>query len=205
MKTFRSLTSHYVPIPIKDVDTDMLIPAQFLTSISKEGYGQNLFRRLRDGDPNFPLNWPAARGAKILVGDQNFGCGSSREHAAWALLGAGFEVIIAKSFADIFSGNAANNGLLLITLPDESAQELLVEGMRMRGGPPISIDLQHQTVTALGKEYPFSYDPFRKHCLLNGLDTLDYLLSFQDEIRAHFQQSDEFRFASTAALQKDDT
>src|ERR1700760_4652939 len=110
MEKFEKLKSKVIPLPMTDVDTDMIIPAQFLTSISRDGYGQNLFRRLRDNDPDFPFNQAKYSGAEILVADDNFGCGSSREHAVWALAGAGVKAVIAKSFADIFFGNSAKNG-----------------------------------------------------------------------------------------------
>src|SRR5271163_1016549 len=109
MERFKAISSKVIPLPMKDVDTDLIIPAQFLTSISRDGYGENLFRRLRDADPQFPLNLAKHAGAEILVADSNFGCGSSREHAVWALQGAGFRAVLAKSFADIFYSNASKN------------------------------------------------------------------------------------------------
>ena len=112
MEKFETLTSKTVPLPLNNVDTDMIIPAQFLTSISRDGYGENLFRRLKDEDPNFPLLQKRYADAKILVVGDNFGCGSSREHAVWALTGAGIKVVIGKSFADIFTSNSGKNGLL---------------------------------------------------------------------------------------------
>jgi 3-isopropylmalate/(R)-2-methylmalate dehydratase small subunit len=178
MERFTTLRSKVVPLPIKDVDTDMIIPAQFLTSISREGYGQNVFRRLRDTDPNFPLSQERYKQASILVADSNFGCGSSREHAVWALLGAGIKAIIAKSFADIFYSNSAKNGLLLIVLPAQTVDAMIEESTQREF--VVTIDLEDQTVTTdKGKLYSFDYDPFRKHCLLNGLDDIDYILAFQ--------------------------
>lgn len=181
MQPFKQVKSRVIPLPIKDVDTDMIIPAQFLTSISRDGYGQNLFRRLRDNDPDFPFNQSRYSGAEILVADDNFGCGSSREHAVWALAGAGVKAVIAKSFADIFFGNSAKNGLLLVVLPADVVDKLLEDGKP--GDYTVEIDLEKQVVTTPdGKQHFFSYDPFRKHCLLNGLDDIDYILSFKDEI-----------------------
>ncbi len=181
MQAFRSVKSKVVPLPIKDVDTDMIIPAQFLTSISREGYGQNLFVRLKEKDPQFPFNLEKYKGAEVLVADDNFGCGSSREHAVWALQGAGIKVVIAKSFADIFAGNSAKGGLLLITLPEAVVDRILLEGRS--GDYEVEVDLENNVVRLPdGKEQKFDYDPFRRHCLLNGLDDIDYILSFKDEI-----------------------
>ena len=125
MEKFEKLDSIYAPLPLNNVDTDMIIPAQFLTSISRDGYGENAFRRLRDEDPNFPLSQERYKGAEVLVVGENFGCGSSREHAVWALMGAGLKAIIGKSFADIFRSNSGKNGLLLIELPEEKVDALL--------------------------------------------------------------------------------
>jgi 3-isopropylmalate/(R)-2-methylmalate dehydratase small subunit len=170
---------------MNDVDTDLIIPAQYLTSTSREGFGENLFRRLRDGDPSFPLNQPRFQGAEILVVGENFGCGSSREHAVWALQGAGFRAIIGKSFADIFSSNSGNNGLLLVQLEEEAIQALLQRAAEEE--LQLTVDLEALTVAIVGDRggaWSFHYDPFRRHCLLNGLDTLDYLRSFSKEITA---------------------
>jgi 3-isopropylmalate/(R)-2-methylmalate dehydratase small subunit len=181
MEKFRAISSRVVPIPIKDVDTDMIIPAQFLTSIDSSGYGENLFRRLRDADSNFSLNKPEFQGAEIMVADSNFGCGSSREHAVWALTGWGIRVVIAKSFADIFASNSAKNGLLLVVLQERIVESLLQQAES--GKLVLHVDLEQQRVTLPGGIVEeFSYDPFRKHCLLQGLDDLDYILSYQNEI-----------------------
>jgi 3-isopropylmalate/(R)-2-methylmalate dehydratase small subunit len=188
MQAFKSVKSKVLPLPLKDVDTDMIIPAQFLTSISREGYGQNLFKRLREADAQFPLNQEKYKGAQILVADNNFGCGSSREHAVWALDGAGFKAVIAKSFADIFAGNSAKNGFLLVVLPEAVVDRILLEARS--GSYELNIDLEKQTVTLPdGTNVAFDYDPFRKHCLLNGLDDIDYILSFKDEIRTFKNQT----------------
>ncbi|MBS2000046.1 MAG: 3-isopropylmalate dehydratase small subunit [Cyanobacteria bacterium SZAS LIN-5] len=181
MDKFEKLTSKVVPLPMTDVDTDLIIPAQFLTSISREGYGQNLFRRLRDNDPNFPFNQEKFKGAAILVAGENFGCGSSREHAVWALAGAGIKVVIAPSFADIFFSNSAKNGLVLVTLPASQVERILVEAQA--GEYSVTVDLESQTVTLPGGEtFKFEFDQFRKHCILNGLDDIDYILSFKEKI-----------------------
>ncbi|CAM6002433.1 unnamed protein product [Sphagnum balticum] len=181
MEKFTSLKSKVIPLPMKDVDTDMIIPAQFLTSITRDGYGQNLFRRLRDNDTNFPFNQDRFRGASILIADHNFGCGSSREHAVWALDGAGIRVVIAKSFADIFYNNSAKNGLLLITLPEEVVDKLLTAAQA--ADLELTVDLEKQVVSSPGaNEFTFNFDPFRKHCILHGLDDIDYILSHAKEI-----------------------
>lgn len=192
MEKFVSITSTVIPLPLADVDTDMIIPAQYLTSVSREGFGENLFRRLRDKDPNFPLNRPLYRGAAILAAGDNFGCGSSREHAVWALLGAGIRVVLSTSFADIFSGNAAKNGLVLIALKKEDLDEIISAA---DGTSEVSVDLEQQIVTtAEGRKIHFPFDSFRKHCILNGLDDLDYLLAKQEEINKFFAASSERRF-----------
>lgn len=182
MERFTTVTSRVVPLPLADVDTDLIIPAQYLTSISRNGYGENLFRRLRDTEPEFALNQPRFAGATVLVADANFGCGSSREHAVWALTGAGFKVVIAKSFADIFSSNSAKNGLLLVTLPNEVVDDLLQQGQQTEC--TVSVNLEKQQVELCdGRFFRFEYNSFRRHCLLNGLDDIDYILSFNEEIK----------------------
>lgn len=176
MKTFTAITSLTAPLPLKDVDTDMILPAQFMTSISREGFGKHIFDRLRVTMPSLYINDGRFAGAQILIADANFGCGSSREHAVWALLDAGIRVIIAPSFADIFSSNSAKNGLLLVTLAHTTTSSLLIEAAR--GELHLSVDLRAQTVTvADGRSWDFQYDQFRKHCLLHGLDDMDYLRS----------------------------
>lgn len=197
MEKFTTLKSKVVPLPLKDVDTDMIIPAQFLTSISREGFGENLFRRLRDQDPGFCLNQERYKGARILVADENFACGSSREHAVWALTGAGFRVVIAKSFADIFFSNSAKNGLLLIELPADVVDSLLAQASA--NDIELEVDLEVQKVRlADGTEQSFNYDPFRKHCLLNGLEDLDYLLSKSEGIARFRKEQKITRFYQTA-------
>lgn len=191
MEKFTTITSKIIPLPRQDIDTDMIIPAQFLTTISNNGFADALFRRLRDQDTGFPLNQPDYANAKILVAKSNFGCGSSREHAVWALRDWGFRVVIAESFADIFFGNAAKNGLLLVTLPEKAVSELLQAAEK--SPVSLSVDLADQTVTLPdGTKTGFPYDPFRKHCLLNGHDDLDYILEHRKEIDS-FHQSDNTR------------
>lgn len=176
MEKVKTVTSRVIPLPMKDVDTDLIIPAQFLTSISRQGFGQHLFKRLRESDVNFPFNNPEYTGAQILVTDSNFGCGSSREHAVWALYDAGIRVIVAKSFADIFFNNSAKNGLLLVTLPDETVDSILNHAQTE--DYTLTVDLENQQVRLPDNSaVEFSYDPFRKHCLLNGHDDIDYILS----------------------------
>jgi 3-isopropylmalate/(R)-2-methylmalate dehydratase small subunit len=175
------------PLPLKDVDTDMIIPAQYLTSISREGFGTHLFRRLRDQDSEFPLNLAKYRDAPILVTGSNFGCGSSREHAVWALLGAGIRAVIAPSFADIFFSNAAKNGLLLITLDEKEVDRICVRAtadlLHLR------IDLAAQEIQIEGERHGFHYEPFRKHCLMQGLDDLDYILEQRGAISEYFKRA----------------
>jgi 3-isopropylmalate/(R)-2-methylmalate dehydratase small subunit len=182
MKKVTQIHGKVVPLKIKDVDTDLIIPAQYLTSVSREGYGEHLFQRLKASDPNFVFNQPRYQDAKILIAEDNFGCGSSREHAVWALQGAGLEAILAPSFADIFFNNSAKNGLLLVALPEEVIAKLLTQALQQE--LTLTIDVAEQTVkTPTGEAYHFSVDPFQKHCFINGLDELDYILSYKNEIQ----------------------
>lgn len=182
MQKFITITSNVCPIPYSNVDTDMIIPAQYLTSVSTKGYGENLFRRMRDEVADFSLNQERYKGAEILVANDNFACGSSREHAVWAIQGWGFKVVIAKSFADIFHSNSANNGLLLLTLPAEKVDWILAESAKRE--LKLTVSLAEQIVSFEdGTKVKFDYDPFRKHCLLEGLDDIDYILSCQEEIK----------------------
>lgn len=200
MEKFESLTSRVIPLPIKDVDTDMIIPAQFLTSISRDGYGQNLFRRWRDKDPQFPLNQARFKGAQVMVVDSNFGCGSSREHAVWAILGGGIRVVIGKSFADIFYNNSAKNGLILVVLPEKDVDDLLARAQKE--DISLTVDLSAQEVrTENGQSFSFDYDPFRRHCILNGLDDIEYILSMKDEID-RFREKQTSVQTSTLAARK---
>jgi 3-isopropylmalate/(R)-2-methylmalate dehydratase small subunit len=181
-----TIESKTVVIPIDNIDTDQIIPARFLKTTSMEGLGDNLFldwRYLADGSPNpdFPLNKPSARGAQILVAGANFGCGSSREHAPWALTQYGFKAVVSTSFADIFKGNALKNGLLPIVMPPDIHAELL-----KWPGITLKIDLAAQTVTlAGGRTVEFPIDPFAKHCLLEGVDELGYMMKQEPAIAAY--------------------
>lgn len=195
MQKFEILNSIALPLNLNDVDTDVIYPAQYLTSISRSGLGVNLFRRLKDAEPNSPLNNPQYQTAQILLVNKNFGCGSSREHAVWSLLDAGFRAIVGESFADIFSSNAAKNGLLLIPLPS-SVIDLLHEQAN-KATLSININLPEQTLSCLDATYNFAYDPFRKHCLLNGLDDLDYLLNLKKEIAEFRDKQNSHRFFNT--------
>lgn len=195
MRKFVKFTAKTIPLPIKDVDTDMIIPANFMTSVSREGYGKNLFRRLRDNDANFPFNLDKYRDGQILIADENFGCGSSREHAVWALDDWGIRAIIAKSFADIFSGNCGKNGLVLVELEATVVDQLLESATS--GDYQVTIDLENQKVGLPdGSEHSFDYDPFRKHCILSGLDDIDYILSHKADIDTYRQEREQTSFCS---------
>jgi len=189
MDRFATHTGVVVPIDQADVDTDLIVPARFLKRIDRTGYGQFLFhskRYLSDGtpDPNFVLNRPQYREGTVLVAGRNFGCGSSREHAPWALQDYGFKVIVAPSFADIFANNAAQIGLLTIMLPEERVRQIL-DTAAAREGYQLTVDLDAQTVTdGFGRVDRFEIDPFRKHCLLNGLDPIGLTLRHEAEITA---------------------
>lgn len=203
MRSFTKLTGLVAPLPLKDVDTDMIIPAQFLTSTSREGYGQNLFRRLRDQDPDFFLNQERYRSAKILVADSNFGCGSSREHAVWALLGAGIEAVLAPSFADIFSSNSAKSGLPVIMLPSPVVEQIL--DAARAADYTVTVDLVEQQVTlADGTSVPFEFDSFRRHCIINGLDDIDYIASHRDEIDTFRRGQEATKFFDTRKVNYSD-
>jgi len=181
MQKFDKLTGVAAPLPMINVDTDMIIPKQFLKTIKRSGLGKNLFDELRyeaDGreKPDFVLNRPAYRKAQILVAGDNFGCGSSREHAPWALLDFGIRCIIATSFADIFYNNCFKNGILPIRLPREDVDKLMDDASR-GANAVVSIDLEQQTITGPdGGRITFEIDGFRKHCLLNGLDDIGLTL-----------------------------
>jgi 3-isopropylmalate/(R)-2-methylmalate dehydratase small subunit len=176
-----------VAIPTENIDTDQIVPAQFLKTISKKGLGKNLFhhwRYLEDGSPkpDFPLNQPEAQGARILLAGDNFGCGSSREHAPWSLMDFGFTAVISTSFADIFRNNSLKNGLLPIIV-DEATYEQLLSLVAEDPGTEVSVDLASQTITLPdGRSVQFPIDSFSKTCLLNGLDQLGYLLKQADVV-----------------------
>lgn len=177
MEKFVTLTGKAAPLRMINVDTDIIIPKQFLKTIKRAGLGVHAFNDIRyneDGSEkaDFVLNQSAYRGAPILITGENFGCGSSREHAPWAILDMGIRCVIAESFADIFYNNSFKNGILPITLPKDQVETLMKEAEE-NPGAPIEIDLEKQTVTRGNKfSFPFEIDPFRKHCLLNGLDDI---------------------------------
>ena len=176
-----------IPLAMNDVDTDLIIPAQYLTAVTRAGFGENLFKRLREGHPDFVFNQDKFKDANILITQSNFGCGSSREHAVWALQEAGIQAIIAESFADIFFGNSAKNGLVLIKQPKETIQQMLDSAQD--GNYQLNIDIEQQTMTSNKDEtYSFDIDPFRKHCFINGLNDLDYLLSHMQQIQDYEQR-----------------
>ena len=198
MQPFTTLTSTALPLRTENVDTDQIIPARYLTAVTQEGMGDGLFswwRYNRDGSPNpdFVLNQPQYQGSEILVAGRNFGIGSSREHAVWALTQYGFRAVISPTFADIFYNNSLKNGLLPIRLPEETVSQLLdlVEEVPQTS---ISIDLSSQTLKLpdldggsagpAGGSWSFEIDPFRKQCMLRGLDDLGYLLDKEEQISA---------------------
>jgi 3-isopropylmalate/(R)-2-methylmalate dehydratase small subunit len=188
MAQFTTLTSRVVPLPVNDIDTDQIIPARFLKATDKNGMGDNLFADWRyheDGSPkaDFILNKPEAAGCQILLAGDNFGCGSSREHAPWALTGYGFRAVISTSFADIFRNNALKNGLLPIIM-DEETHKLLLDLADEAPRAELTIDLASQTLSYPGGSVTFPIDPFNKTCLLNGVDELGYIMGFEKEITA---------------------
>ena len=190
MPQFTTLTSRVVVLPINDIDTDQIIPARFLKTTDKNGLGAALFADWRytpDGQPrpDFALNRPEAQGAQILLAGDNFGCGSSREHAPWALVSFGFRAVLATSFADIFRNNALKNGLLPVTL-DVATHRQLLEILEEIPQAEVTIDLSSQTVTLpTGRQVVFPVDAFARNCLLRGIDELGYLLGFEPQIAAY--------------------
>lgn len=198
MKPYTQENGIVCPLDRSNVDTDQIIPKQFLKSIKRTGFGVNLFdewRYLDEGYPNqdcskrpvnqeFVLNQPRYQGANILLARENFGCGSSREHAPWALEEYGFRTVIAPSFADIFYNNCFKNGMLPVVLDEQAIDELFADCLATEGYQ-LTVDLNSQTVTSpSGKQYAFEVDTFRKHCLLNGLDDIGLTLQQQDDIKA---------------------
>lgn len=186
MAKFTTLTSRVMPLPENDVDTDQIIPARFLKATDKAGMGDNLFADWRynaDGSPNtdFVLNKPESAGCQILLAGDNFGCGSSREHAPWALTAYGFRAVISTSFADIFRNNALKNGLVPIIVDDEM-HKMLFDLAEEAPRAELTIDLASQTVSYPGGSFSFNIDPFNKSCLLNGVDELGYIMGFEKEI-----------------------
>ncbi len=189
MEKFDKLEGVAAPLPMVNCDTDRIIPARFLKTIKRTGLGKNLFNDVRfnpDGSekPEFVLNKPAYRNAKILVAGPNFGCGSSREHAPWALIDFGIRCVISSSFADIFYNNAFKNGMLLIKL-DQATVESLMKDAELGSNARLTIDLARQEITRPdGSVVKFDIDPFKKHCLLNGLDDIGLTLQKEDKIAA---------------------
>jgi 3-isopropylmalate/(R)-2-methylmalate dehydratase small subunit len=190
MKAIRKIQSRFVPLAIENVDTDQIIPARFLKATTKVGFGKNLFRdwRYEQDDETKPkkdfiLNNPAYSG-EILVAGKNFGCGSSREHAAWSILDYGFTVVISSFFADIFKNNALNNGVLPVVVSDEFLQKIFQQGTDPNA--TLTVDLESQTVAidATGEQEGFEINPYKKTCLMNGYDDIDYLLSIRPAIEA---------------------
>ena len=199
MTPINTLTSTAAPLPLPNIDTDQIIPKQFLKRIERTGYGDFLFydwRRIQEGpntgqpNPDFVLNKPEYKGAEILIAEKNFGCGSSREHAAWAINQFGFRAVIAPTFADIFYSNAGKNGIILARLTEEEVQTLL-ERSTKNPDHKITINLEAQTVTDdEGFSAHFDIDPFRKHCLLNGLDDIGLTLLHGDELTQYESKHD---------------
>jgi 3-isopropylmalate/(R)-2-methylmalate dehydratase small subunit len=209
MEPINILTSKAAPLPMPNIDTDQIIPKQFLKRIERTGYGDFLFydwRRIQEGpnagepNPDFVLNKPEHKRAEILITERNFGCGSSREHAAWAINQYGFRAVIAPTFADIFFSNAGKNGIVLARLTEEEVQELLA---RCTKNPDhkITINLEAQTVTDdQGFSAHFDIDPFRKYCLLNGLDDIGLTLRHESELdKFESQHDNDFWSAPKAA------
>ena len=189
MKKFETINSTMVPLLIENVDTDQIIPARFLKATTREGFGDNLFcdwRYDQDGNPvkDFVLNDPTYAG-EVLVAGKNFGSGSSREHAAWAVAGYGFRVVVSSFFADIFKNNALNNGVLPVVVSPEFLEGLFTS-IAANPGNTVTVDLENQTITnnATGDGESFEINPYKKECLVKGLDDIDYLLANKDKIEA---------------------
>ena len=190
---FTTLTSTAVPLPIENIDTDQIIPARFLKATTREGFGENLFRDWRydkNGEPkeDFVMNSPIY-GGEILVAGKNFGCGSSREHAAWAIDGAGYRAVVSSFFADIFRNNALNNGLLPVTVSEQMLAAIFA-AVEANPKTEIKIDLPAQTIEIVGTEYKESFEiaPYKKQCLVNGYDDVDFLVSIRSEIESFEQK-----------------
>ena len=188
MAQFKTLTSRVMPLPANDIDTDQIIPAQFLKATDKSGLADALFYHWRYNDDKSPkaefvLNNPEYKGAQILLAGDNFGCGSSREHAPWALTSYGFRAVISTSFADIFRNNSLKNGLIPIVV-DDATHKMLFDYVEEVPNAEFTVDLESQTLSFPNGSIIFPIDPFNKACLLNGVDELGYILSFEKEITA---------------------
>lgn len=188
MSGFKLHTGLVVPLDTANIDTDAIIPKQFLQKVNRTGFGKHLFHDWRflddageQANPEFVMNEPRYQGASILLARENFGCGSSREHAPWALADYGIQVMIAPSFADIFYGNSINNQMIPVRLTDTEVDEIF-QFVEVNEGAEITVDLEAMLVTANGKKYNFEIDEFRRHCLLNGLDNIGLTLQHADEI-----------------------
>lgn len=197
MQAINHVAGQAIPFGRKNVDTDVIIPAHWLKTITREGLGKGAFEAVKT-EPGNVFTDPAYAGAPILIAGDNFGCGSSREHAAWALLDMGVTCVIAPSFSDIFSGNAFKNGILTVALPQEAIDRL----MEVAPQQPIDIDLETQTVTTPFQDrFTFEIDPFRKHCLLNGLDEVGLTMAQGDAIATHEAKArDALPFLAKAVL-----
>ena len=189
MQSLQKITSKFIPLRIENVDTDQIIPARFLKATTKDGFGKNLFRdwRYENDDEtkpkaDFVLNQKQYSG-EILVAAKNFGCGSSREHAAWSIQDYGFKVVVSSFFADIFKNNALNNGVLPVTVSDAFLQQIFAQG----ANDTLTVDLEAQTITidATGAQEQFEINAYKKTCMLNGYDDIDYLLNMKSEIEAY--------------------
>jgi 3-isopropylmalate/(R)-2-methylmalate dehydratase small subunit len=192
MAQFTKLTSRVMPLPVNDIDTDQIIPAQFLKVTDKNGLADALFFNWRYNDDKSPkadfvLNKPESAGCQILLAGDNFGCGSSREHAPWALTAYGFRAVISTSFADIFCNNSLKNGLIPIIV-DEATHKILFEYVEEVPNAEFTVDLESQTLSFPNGSVQFPIDPFNKTCLLNGTDELGYIMSFEKEIAAYEQR-----------------
>jgi 3-isopropylmalate/(R)-2-methylmalate dehydratase small subunit len=196
MAQFTTLTSRVVVVPQNDIDTDQIIPARFLKTTDKHGLGASLFADWRYGEggaprPEFPLNQPRAQGAQVLLAGDNFGCGSSREHAPWALTGFGFRAVVSTSFADIFRNNALKNGLLPVAI-DAAAHATLLSQLARDPEAQVTVDLARQALRLPGgEEVRFPIDPFARTCLLEGVDELGYILRFEPRIAEHERRQRE--------------
>ncbi|ASZ11619.1 3-isopropylmalate dehydratase small subunit [Chitinophaga sp. MD30] len=197
-KNFQQLTSTAVPLPIENIDTDQIIPARFLKATTREGFGENLFRDWRFDSNNQPkadfvLNNPVYKG-QILVAGKNFGCGSSREHAAWALADYGFKVVVSSFFADIFKNNALNNFILPVVVSDAFLQSIFrTIAADVNAQLEVNLEQQYIRIVATGEQATFDINPYKKTCLINGYDDIDYLLSLRKEVEA-YEASREFNF-----------
>lgn len=192
MDKFKTIASTAVPLNIEDIDTDQIIPARFLKATNREGFGDNLFRDWRyNADntekPDFVLNDKKYKG-KILVAGKNFGCGSSREHAAWAIHDYGFSVVVSSFFADIFKNNALNNGLLPVIVSDDFLQSIF-NAIEENPSTELVVDLEKQTITLNNQSENFEINPYKKTCMINGYDDIDYLLSIKDKVLAYEENS----------------